>query len=479
MQRAHGPHTEMQVKVAAVDLGATSGRVVLVDLGSGAPELTELVRFPNIPREESGAWSWQVDSLIAEITNGLEQAAALGAEAFGIDTWGVDFGVIFEGSPLGPMRCYRDPRNNDGVDVVHKAIPWPELYAATGIQFMPINTVYQLAVESPTRVGPGATFLPAPDYLGYLLTGHVGADVTHASTGALVDVRTRGWSQPVLEALGLPLASFPPLQEPGTIRGRMQLPSGAQLTHISVGGHDTASAFAAIPTTDADRSLFLSMGTWALIGLEARGLEPTDAAREANVTHELGVEGTVRMLRNVSGMWLFEECRKWWAREDGTAPEVPALLEAAWSAPAFAGFVDVDDPDLASPGQSPASISQHIDGNWDGSRGGLVRILLESMVITIAKRAAEIEKLAGGVRNTLHVVGGPTRIAPLMQWLADATNKDVIAGPVEAAALGNAAVQWKALGVVSNLAEARARIALLPDVMSFIPSGNFENWMRS
>jgi rhamnulokinase len=377
------------------------------------------------------------------------------------------------------MRCYRDPRNNDGVDVVHQAIAWPELYKATGIQFMPINTVYQLAVEDPVRLGPGATFLPAPDYLGFLLTGHVGADVTHASTGALVDVRTRQWSRPVLDALGLPIDAFPPLQEPGTIRGRMELPSGAQLTHISVGGHDTASAFAAIPTTDANGSLFLSMGTWALIGLEGRGLVPTDAAREANVTHELGVDGTVRMLRNVSGMWLFEECRKWWAKEDGYAPEVPELLEAAWAAPAFAGFVDVDDPDLASPGQSPERIAAHITGTWDGSRGGLVRILFESMVITITRRATEIEKLEGGHRNTLHVVGGPTRITPLMQWLADATNKEVIAGPVEATALGNAAVQWKALGVVSDLAEARARISRLPDVKRFVPSGNSKDWLRS
>lgn len=479
MQRALPPPSVPAVKVAAVDLGATSGRVVLADLGTSTPELAELVRFPNIPHEDSGAWFWQVDALIAEIIKGLEQAAALGAEAFAIDTWGVDFGVIANGSPLGPMRCYRDPRNNDGVDVVHRAIAWPELYAATGIQFMPINTVYQLAVEDPVRVAPGATFLPAPDYLGFLLTGHVGADVTHASTGALVDVRTRTWSQPVLNALGLPRESFPELQEPGTIRGRMQLPSGAELTHISVGGHDTASAFAAIPTADPDSSLFLSMGTWALIGLEGHGLIPTDAAREANVTHELGVDGTVRMLRNVSGMWLFEECRKWWAKEDGSAPDVPILLEAAWAAPAFAGFVDVDNPDLASPGQSPASIAKHISGDWDGTRGGLVRILFESMVITIAKRAAEIEILAGTPRNTLHVVGGPTRIAPLMQWLADATNKEVIAGPIEATALGNAAVQWKALGVVSDLAEARSRIALLPDVKRFDPSGDSANWHRA
>lgn len=464
--------------VAAVDLGATSGRVVLADYRDGAVSLNEITRFPNHPQQVAGRWVWDAESLLAETITGLEVAVARGAASFGIDTWGVDYGVIRDGVPLGPVRAYRDPVNEQGVGIVEARIPWHRLYALCGIQRMSINTIYQVAVDDPQRLVEGTTFLPIPDLIAYRITGVAGTDVTHASTSSMVATGSRGWSVEVLDALGVPRAAFLEPDEPGTLRGPAHIDSLRGIPHISVGAHDTASAYAGTPIVDRDRALVLSLGTWALIGAECVDVLPTDAARELNVTHELGVDGTVRVLRNVTGMWLLEECRRAWGELDGEAPAVMDLIDAATRAPAFAGILDVDTPQLGAPGQSPETLAPHIRGSWDGSRGGLTRILLESLVVRVAERARQISGLLGGPRDVLHVVGGASRITPVMQWLADATDMRVIAGPTEATALGNAIMQWRALGVVSSLDEARRAIAGLPEIREFTPSGDSEAWRR-
>jgi rhamnulokinase len=463
-------------KVAAVDIGATSGRVVLAQLGPDGPRLDVIARFPNVLRQSADAWTWDVESLYAGMVDGLVQAVDADVTSWGIDTWALDYGVVRDGALVGPVRAYRDPRHEQGIARVRKAMEWERLYDISGIQHMPINTIYQIAADEPQRITDGTTFLMVPDLLSYWATGVMGTDITNASSTAMVDVRTRQWSPEVLHALGLPVSAFLEPQEPGAIRGPASEPRLRQLPLVAVATHDTASAFVGTPLVDRDTALVLSLGTWALIGAEAIGIEPTPSSMALNVTHELGVDGTVRFLRNVSGMWLLEECRRSWAASDGVEPSVPDLLAAAEAAPALAAVFDVDAPDLVHPGQSQSSIAPHLTGSWDGSRGSVVRVILESLVVRLAQRAAEVEALLGTPRPVLHVVGGASRMSLLMQWLADATGKTVVAGPVEATALGNAIVQWRTMGAVTDLAEARRLVSGMPEIRTFEPRGDRQPW---
>ena len=463
-------------KVAAVDIGATSGRVVVAELGADGPTLDVLARFPNVLARADDAWTWDIRTLYDGMLVGLAQAAAAGARSFGIDTWAIDYGVVRDGALVGPVRAYRDPRHERGIAVVRRRLAWERQYAITGIQDMPINTIYQVAAEEPQRIVDGTTFLMVPDLLSYWATGALATDVTNASSTAMVDVRTRQWSSEVLDALDVPPSAFLAPDEPGSVRGVATDPSLSGLTLIGVATHDTASAFVGTPLEDRDAALVLSLGTWALIGAEVIGAEPTSASMALNVTHELGVDGTVRVLRNVSGMWLLEECRRAWGLLDGVEPPVPDLLVAAERAPAFAAVFDVDGPDLTQPGQGPDTIAPHLVGRWDGSRGAVVRVILESLVVRLAQRAAEIEALLGTPRPVLHVVGGASRMAPLMQWLADATGKTVVAGPVEATALGNAIVQWRTMGAVADLSDARLQVSVMPEITRYPPRGARQPW---
>jgi len=463
-------------KVAAVDIGATSGRVVLAELGPDGPRLDVVARFPNVLRQSADAWSWDIDALYASMLNGLAQSVEAGAASWGIDTWAIDYGVVRDGALVGPVRAHRDPRHERGIGVVRSALTWERQYDITGIQHMPINTIYQVAADDPQRITEGTTFLMVPDLLSYWATGVTATDITNASSTGMVDVRTRQWSPVVLAALGVPGSAFLPPDEPGAVRGPATDARLRGLPLIAVATHDTASAFVGTPLADRDSALVLSLGTWALIGAEAVGIEPTPESMALNVTHELGVDSTVRFLRNVSGMWLLEECRRAWAATDGTEPSVPELLAAAERAPAFAAVFDVDAPDLTQPGQSQETICPHVIGNWDGSRGAVVRTILESLVVRLAERATEIESLLGRPRPVLHVVGGASRMTLLMQWLADATGKTVVAGPVEATALGNAVLQWRTMGAVADLAEARMLVASMPEITTYEPRGDRRPW---
>lgn len=474
------------MRVAAADLGATSGRVVVVDLADEGPSLTEVVRFRNGAHQgPDGLWQWAIGDLHESVMDGLRKARALGAVAWGIDTWGVDYGIVRPDAPLGthvgPVVSHRDPRHAAGVSAVERAIAWEELYGIGGIQHMDINTIYQLAAEQPPRIVDGTVVLLIPDLISYWATGVLASDVTDASTSAMVDVATRQWSPRIIEALGLPRSAFLPLSEPGLVRGPSVDPRLGGMPLIGVGTHDTASAFAGTPIRDRDAALILSLGTWALIGAEVLDRRPDADARARNITHELGVDGTVRFLRNVTGMWLLEECRRAWAQADGVEPDVPALIEAAVARPAFGPLFDVDAPDLEHPGQHPGTIAAHLVGcanvaAWQSDRGAVVRSILESLVIRLAQRAREIEDVLGRPRPVLHVVGGATRIPMLMQWLADATGKTLVAGPIEATALGNALVQWRALGAVADLADGRALIGRMPEIRTFEPSDDRSAW---
>jgi rhamnulokinase len=463
--------------VAAVDIGATSGRVMVAEFDPSGPRLVEVARFPNHPVQAAGRWTWDARRLHSAMIDGLVVAREHGVVAAGIDTWALDYGVLRDGELIGPVYAYRDPHHERGVPALRTRLPWEQQYGITGIQDMPINTIYQIASEDPARIGEGTTVLLVPDLLTYWTTGALATDVTNASSTGMLDPRTRTWSPVILAALGLPSSSFLAPDEPGRSRGEARDPRLLGLPIVGVATHDTASAFAGTPILDRDAALVVSLGTWALVGAEAVGVEPNHRAAELNVTHELGVDGTVRLLRNATGMWLLEECRRAWAAEDGFESTVEDLLAAAVSAPAFAAVFDVDAPGLGRPGQSASTIAPHLRGTWDGSRGAMVRAILESLVIRIAERALQVESLLGRERPTIHVVGGASRMSVLMQWLADATGRRVVAGPVEATALGNAVEQWRALGIVGSLAEARAAIGRMPEIAVYEPVGSAEPWV--
>lgn len=463
--------------IATVDIGASSGRVLTAHLDNGIPVARQVHRFRNGPVPIHDRWVWPVTELITEVERGLAQAVHLGARSCGIDTWAVDYAVIARsGQQIGPVYAYRDTHHLMGIEKVRERVTWPEQYRITGIQDMPINTIYQVAAEAPSRVSEDNRLLLVPDFLMYHLTGVVGAEVTNASTTALMDPRTRQWAPELLARLNIPPAFLPDVQEPGRVLGRSRIPGTEALDVICVATHDTASAFAGTPIADRDDALVVSLGTWALVGYETTHADPGKETAEINLTHELGVEGTVRCLRNVTGMWLFEECRRSWELDDGFPPDTEQLLNGALEAAVFQAIIDVDNSALVAPGQSPETIAGHMVGEVPQNRTGFVRVLLESLVARLAAQIATIEHMSGHSRSTIHVVGGASRVQFLMQWLADATGKRVIAGPVEATSLGNAAVQWCVLGEFADVTEARAAIARMSEIRTLFPLGDRDRW---
>ena len=463
--------------IAAVDIGASSGRVLTARLVNGVPVTKETHRFRNGPTPMGERWVWPMKDLIAEVENGLTEARMQGARSCGIDTWAVDYAVIDQGgTQIGPVYAYRDAHHLRGIERVRDRLTWPDQYRLTGIQDMPINTIYQVAGEDPSRVHEGNRMLLVPDLLTYRLTGVVGAEVTNASTTALMDPRTRSWAPEILAALDIPGDFLPDVHEPGLMIGASTIEGMEGLTVISVATHDTASAFAGTPIVNRDDAMVISLGTWALVGYESTHADPRSETADVNLTHELGVEGTVRCLRNVTGMWLFEECRRSWEAEDGAPPDPELLLYGAANAPAFQAIVDVDHPALATPGQSPQTILEQLSGQAPQNRSALVRVLLESLIARLASQVASIERVSGNPRSVIHVVGGASRVPFLMQWLADATGKQVIAGPVEATSLGNAAIQWCVLGEFANVGEARSAIAKMAEIHTFEPGDDRDRW---
>lgn len=459
-------------RVAAVDIGATSGRVLVITRDGDALTMDEVHRFPNHPVEVAGRWTWDVAALWDHVVAGLRRAVASAPIAsWGVDTWAVDYGVVSpDGEALGPVYAYRDPRHEQGIALADARVPWREQYATAGIQRLPFNTVNQLLAEvEPERRALGQVLL-VPDLLMYLATGVRATELTNASSTALVDARTRAFATGLMERLGLRDVHFPPLQRAGAVRGLTQVPGLEGIPVVTVATHDTASAFAAVPMLDRDRAAVLSLGTWALIGTELEQPVLTDAAREANFTNEIGVEDTVRFLKNVTGMWLFEECRREWADADGREIPVPELLALAEAAPISAARIDPDDHRWAVPGFGVEALAASARGGVPQDRGALVRCILTSVAERVVDNMRTLAVLTGREFEVLHVVGGASRIAFMMQLLADASGLSVIAGPVEATALGNAGVQFIAAGDFTDVAAYRAWLATAIDVSRYTPA---------
>jgi rhamnulokinase len=452
----------MTVTVAAVDLGASSGRVMLARIGADVLDLTEAHRFANQAVQLGGTLHWDILALYQGMLDGIRAAGRLAGgrlDGIGIDSWAVDYGLLDEtGALIGNPVAYRDRRTDGVMPAVLDQLGAERLYEATGLQNLPFNTIFQLASARGAPAAQAARrMLLLPDLLAFWLTGQQGAEITNASTTALLDARTGEWCWDLISALGLDPGLFPPLRRPGDRIGALTAPVAAELGLpagvgvFAVGSHDTASAVVAVPA-HGDRFAYISCGTWSLVGVELAGPVLTSASRQANFTNEGGVDGTVRYLRNVMGLWLLQETVRGW-RADGGPVDLDELLRQAATEPALACVVDPDDPMFLPPGDMPARIARFCDRvgqHAPATRAATVRCILDSLAIAHARTVRQAQQLSGAQVEVVHIVGGGSRNELLCQLTADACGLPVIAGPVEATALGNALVQARALGAVSG-----------------------------
>ena len=463
------------VVVAAVDLGASGGRVIAGRVSAGGIELHEVSRFPNEPVRAGGTLHWDILRLHASVLTGLSAAAAsFPLSSAGIDSWGVDYGLLdASGTLVGNPVHYRDART-DGITA---PVPFGELYAVTGIQHLPFNTIYQLAAARGTpALSAARTLLLIPDLLAYWLTGLAGAEVTNASTTALLDVASRKWATGVMAGAGIDPGLFPPLRQPGDAIGPVTATGGGLdgVPLIAVGSHDTASAVVAVPADGPDFA-YISSGTWSLVGMELPSPVLSDASREANFTNEAGIDGTIRYLRNVTGLWLLQECVRHW----GT-PDLELLLAQAATEPGLRFAIDADDPVFLPPGDMPGRIA-----SWLSSRGlpapaspaQAIRCVLDSLALAYRRALLDAQSLSGRHADVVHIVGGGSRNELLCQLTADATGLPVVAGPAEGTALGNVLVQARALGAApGDLDGMRGLLRASVEPRRYVPSGDRGAW---
>jgi len=462
--------------VAAVDLGATSGRVMIGRVGDDTLELELVTRFPNGPVEHEDGLHWDFDALYGHVIDGLAEAVRRepAIESVGIDSWAVDYGLLRDGELLSQPFHYRDPRSERGVAEVHEIAPFTDLYRRNGLQFLPFNTLYQYRVDE--RLADADTALLIPDLIAYLLTGGRVAERTNASTTGLLGVHSGEWDVELADRLGIPTAALPPLVEPGTrigtLRAELAARIGKDLPVIAVGSHDTASAVVAVPLSSAN-SAYISCGTWGLVGVELADPVLTDAAREANFTHELGVDGRYRFLHNVTGLWLLSETVRAWEAEDGAAIDLPDLLDAASAVTDDIALFDANDASLSAPGDMPARIAAVLRAGGSvvpEDRPAFARTIVESIAAAFASAVRTAGDLSGRELDSIHLVGGGSLNRLLCQATADRSGLPVLAGPVEATALGNVLVQTRALRAApATLEELRALVARTHEPARFEP----------
>ncbi len=436
-------------------------------------ELDEPHRFPNRPVRLPDGLRWNLLSLYAAALDGLRSAAAENTlSSIGVDSWGVDYALLdAQGRVLGLPFHYRDERTVGMVELAHARVSREEMYRTTGIQTMPINTVFQLlAEEGGESLAAASRIALVPDLLTSWLSGVVANESTAASTTGLLDARSGRWADELIERLGLPSRIFGELVEPGTVVGGL-LPHHelGDVPVCAVAGHDTASAFVAAPLRDRS-SAVLSSGTWSLLGLELDEPALGDDALAANLSNERGVDGTTRLLRNVMGLWLLQECRR--ALEPSGARDYEDLLRLAEAASDDVPLFDPDDEDLLRPGDMPrriASACVRAGQAPPASTGQLVRSILVSLACKYRLVLEQLEQVSGRSIETIHVIGGGARNAVLCQITADVLGRRVLAGPVEATALGNVLIQARAAGELANLEEMRAVAAASAQLATYEP----------
>jgi rhamnulokinase len=449
----------------AFDLGAESGRAVLGDLQSGVLTISEVHRFRNQPTERDGSLRWDVGHLWFEICKSLNSLASRKLAGIGVDAWGVDYALLGEhGQLVEDPYHYRDRRTEGVMEDVFRRLPREEIYRRTGIQFMPINTLYQLYAahrDTPSVVAAARQMLTIPDLFNYWLSGEAVCEFTNATTTQLVDPTRRVWARDLMEQVGLRADLPSPIVEPGTVIGPLlrSVVSNSTLAGtpvIAPACHDTGSAVAAI--TARDGIAFLSSGTWSLIGTELDAPVLTPEALRLNFTNEGGVNGTTRLLKNVMGLWMLQGCRNCWSAQ-GRNGSYAELVELANQEPAFSHLVDPDDEMFLRPADMLAAIDKFCSKTQQpppSNPGAYVRCILESLAMKYRLALRSLEQLCGQHIEQVRIVGGGSRNRLLNQFTANATGRTVLAGPAEATALGNIAVQILATGEASSLAEVRA-----------------------
>lgn len=464
----------------AIDLGASSGRVMDAAFNGSTITLEEVHRFENRivhvhDGSEDGRYQWDFLRLWDEITTGLRIAGERRNDiaSIGFDTWGVDYGLIGKsGRLIHQPTAYRDPAKHKLYPKVREQLTDQRIYERTGIQFMPINTLYQLAVDAQDPDKPlerAESLLMVPDLLGYWLTGEKANEHTFASTSQCYDASTCQWTTDLLSEIGVPGSIFERIVQPGAREplGTLNKVS-AEATRLPistrvgvVGSHDTASAVVAVPMVDPTTSAYISSGTWSLVGLELDKPVRTPEALAANFTNEAGIDGTTRFLKNCAGLWLIQECRRVWS-EQGRKYSYAELAMMAGEARGLVSLFDPDDPRFATPGDMPRRIREACRAAGEPEpkdEAALIRAILDSLAMRYDQLLKTASRLTGQTLKTLHIVGGGSANTLLNQISADATGLTVVAGPIEATALGNAAVQAVGCGDLAGLAEARAVIA--------------------
>jgi rhamnulokinase len=459
--------------LAAVDLGATSGRVMVARVGPNTLDIRPVARFPNDPvylwNGQRTAMHWDVPGLFRHVCAGLAEATRQHPDlrGIGVDSWAVDYGLLRRGTLAGLPHHYRDTRCDDGADLIHEQICHRELYARNGLQFLAFNTLYQLAVDRRDGALDAADrALLIPDLIGYWLTGADVTERTNASTTGLLGVDGR-WDDELTGRLGIPAGLFPTVVDPGTELGPV-LPDLAAAAGLAgnprvstVASHDTASAVVAVPMAP-ESSVYISCGTWGLVGVEIQRPVLTDAARHANYTNEIGADGRIRFLHNVMGLWLLSESIRHWER-GGLRIDLDELLEQAAACPPPHDVFDTADATFTTPGDMPARISA-----WYRDRGlqapnsvaETARAIIESLAAAFADSVQTASLLSGTPARTVHIVGGGAQNRLLCQLVADRVGVPVVAGPVEATAIGNVLIQARTHGLVTGDLEAlRATIA--------------------
>jgi rhamnulokinase len=470
---------------AAVDLGASSGRVIVGRLAAGALDLEEVHRFPNHPVRVGRTLHWDMLGLYRGVLDGLRAAGPV--TSVGIDTWAVDYGLLdASGALLGNPVHYRDARTEGVAAKVAAILPPERLYAATGLQYLPFNTVYQLAAAQGTpQLTAARRLLLIPDLVSYWLTGVAGTELTNASTTQLIDPRTGDWSATVADALGIDLSLFPPLRRPGDPAGEL-LPEVLAETGLTgpvpvtaVGSHDTASAVAGVPARTGSRFAYICTGTWSLAGIELDTPVLTEESRRANFTNELGVDGTVRFLRNIMGLWILQECLRDWEAE-GLGHDLDRLLRGAAVAVPLRSVVDAGDPAFIAPGGMPGRIAEACRRTGQPvprDAAETVRCVLDSLALAHRSAVEDAQRLSGREVEVVHIVGGGAHNELLCRLTADACGLPVVAGPAEAAALGNVLVQARAAGVVSgSLSDIRSLLHRTQPLRQYEPSDDRYSW---
>ena len=479
----------------AIDLGAASGRALLGRFDGNRLSLTEVRRFPNTPIADAGTLRWDVQALWSEIHQAVADTRDV-ITSVGVDAWGCDYALLDDrGDLVERPYHYRDHRTDDAMASAFARVSRDEIYRVTGIQFLPFNTLFQLhaaRTRDPEVFDRAARLVTIPDLMHYWLTGHMACEYTNATTTQCVDARTKRWATSLLERMDLPARLFGPIVEAGTTLGPLRLPEGntGAVNVVAPACHDTGSAVAAVHASG--ETAFLSSGTWSLLGVEMPGPVISSRARDLNFTNEGGVLGTTRLLKNIAGLWLLQACRRDWATRGGTQSSLGGTLSspdgtlsydeivaAAAEAARLPGTViDPDDPVFLNPANMPEAIEDACRRTGQPlpvDAGTFARTIFDSLALKYRVVLESLEELTGRTITAIRVIGGGARNRLLNRLVADATGRVVIAGPVEATALGNLAMQLLATGQVATLEEARDIIERSFPVERFEPE-NTKGW---